>query len=177
VIHVVARTNGNPRIWIEPFAQSLRKLGLKIMIQPMTFESWLDLSLLTQRIAAGFVGVLSGLGVLLAAIGLFGAVSYSVSARKKELGIRTALGARPSQLLSMILRQTGRVAGAGIAVGTGLGIMATIVFRSEFFGIGAAEWTVLLPVAAAMLALSLLVAYFSARSWVTVDPMEAVRHA
>ncbi|HKE21137.1 MAG TPA: ABC transporter permease [Bryobacteraceae bacterium] len=177
VIHVVARTKGDPRIWIEPFAESLRKLGLKIMIQPMTFESWLDLSLLTQRIAAGFVGVLSGLGVLLAAIGLFGAVSYSVSARKKELGIRTALGARPSQLLSMILRQTGLVAGAGIAVGTVLGIMATIVFRSEFYGIGAAEWTVLLPVAAAMLALSLLVAYFSARSWVTVDPMEAVRHA
>jgi predicted permease len=176
VINVVARTKGDPRLWVAPFAQSLRKLGLKIMIQPMTFESWLDLSLLTQRIAAGCVAILSALGLLLAAIGLFGAVSYSVSERQKELGIRIALGARPSQLLSMVLRQTALVAGTGIAVGTLLGIAATIVLRSEFYGIGAVEWTVLIPVATAMLGLSLVVAYFSARSWVTADPMEAVRH-
>ncbi len=176
-IDVIARTKEDPSLWVRPFAQSLRGLGLKIMIQPVTLQRWLDLTLLTQRIAAGIVAILGALGLLLAIIGLFGAVSYSVSERKKELGIRVALGARPGQLLKMVLRQTMVVAGAGVAVGSLLGVGGTILFRSEFYGISAVEWTVLVPVGAGMIIASLLIAYISARPWITVDPMEAVRHA
>ena len=120
---------------------------------------------------------LIALGLLLAVVGLFGAISYSVSERKKELGIRVALGAQRWRLVEMILRQTAWVAGAGIAVGIGLGIAATVLVRAQFFGIGAVEWSVLVPVGLAMLAVSLGVAYISARPWINVDPMEAVRHA
>ena len=176
-VSVVARTRGDPRLWVEPMAQALRGLGLKIMIQPATLDGWLNLTLLGQRITAGVVAVLSALGLLLAGIGLFGAISYSVSERKKELGIRVALGARPGQLLNLVLRQTASVAAVGVAFGLGLSVAGTLVFRSQLYGIGAVEWTVLLPVAAAMLALSLLVAYVSARPWIAIDPMEAVRHA
>jgi macrolide transport system ATP-binding/permease protein len=176
-VNVIARTTGDPRIWIEPFARALRALGLKIMIQPVTFQGWMNLTLLTRRIAAGCVAALSGLGLLLAIIGLFGAISYSVSERKKELGIRIALGARPWQLQQMVLRQTLFIAGAGVGVGSLLGVAGTIVFRSQLYGISAVEWTVLLPVGVAMLALSLLIAYFSAKPWITTNPMEAVRHA
>jgi predicted permease len=176
-VNVIARTKGDPRIWVEPFAQALRSLGLKIMIQPVTFQSWMNLTLITERITAGCVAALSALGLLLAIIGLFGAISYSVSERKKELGIRVALGASPWQLLQMVMRQTVFIAGAGVAIGIVLGIGGTILFRSQFYGIGAVEWTVLLPVGAAMLALSVLVAYFSARPWIRINPMEAVRHA
>ena len=175
-LNVIARTKGDPRIWVEPFAQALRGLGLKIMIQPVTFQSWMNLTLLTERIVAGGVAVLSALGLLLAIIGLFGAISYSVRERKKELGIRVALGARHWQLLKMVLRQTMLVSGAGVAIGTLLGVGATGLFRSQLYRISTVEWTVLLPVGAAMLALSLLVAYFSARPWIRIDPMEAVRH-
>jgi predicted permease len=175
-INVIARTKGDPRIWVEPFAQALRGLGLKIMIQPVTFQGLMNLTLITERITAGCVAVLSALGLLLAIIGLFGAISYSVSERKKELGIRVALGARPWQLLKMVVRQTMFVAGAGVAIGILLGVGGTILFRSQLYGIGAVEWTVLLPVGAAMLALSALVAYFSAKPWIRIDPMEAVRH-
>jgi putative ABC transport system permease protein len=137
----------------------------------------MNLTLLTERIAAGCVAALSALGLLLAIIGLFGAISYSVRERKKELGIRAALGARPWQLIEMVLRETILVAGVGVAIGTGLGVGATVLFRSQLYGISAVEWTVLLPVGAAMLALSLLVAYFSAKPWIAINPMEAVRHA
>jgi putative ABC transport system permease protein len=115
--------------------------------------------------------------LLLAVIGLFGAVSYSVSERRKELGIRVALGARPAQLLKMVLRQTLAIAGAGIAAGLLLGIGATILLRSIFYGLSPVEWIVLVPVAVAMLAVSLAVAYLSARPWIRINPMEAVRHA
>jgi len=99
-----------------------------------------------------------------------------VSERKKELGIRVALGAGPWQLLKMIFRQTLLVAGAGTAIGIALGVATTISLRSQFFGIRAFELSALIPVAVAMLAVSLLVAYLSARPWIRVDPMEAVRH-
>jgi predicted permease len=176
-ISVIARTKGDPRLWVQPLAKAMRGLGLKIMVNPVTFDEWMGLSLLTQRIAAACVAALSALGLGLAVIGLFGAVSYAVSERRRELGIRTALGARPGQLLQMILRQTLRIAGTGVLVGGLAGVVATTLLRSQFFGIGAVEWVVLLPVSATMLAVSLLVAYLSARPWVTVPPMDAVRHA
>jgi predicted permease len=176
-ISVIARTKGDPTLWVKPLARALRGLGLKTMIQPVTLQRWMDVTLLTQRVAAGCVAVLSALGLVLAIIGMFGAVSYSVSERKKELGIRVALGARPWQLLKMVLRQTMIIAGAGIALGSLLGIGGTILFRDQFYGISAVEWAVLLPVSAVMMALSLLIAYLSARPWITINPMEAVRHA
>ncbi len=156
----------------------IRDLGLLTLTPPATFDTWMDLTLLGERITAGVVAALSGLGLLLAVIGLFGAISYSVSERKKELGIRVALGAeQPSQLLQMVLRQTLAIAGTGVAVGILLGVGVTVLVRSQFYGIAAVEWTVLVPVSTAMLALALLVAYVSARPWITVNPMEAVRHA
>ena len=174
---LVARTAGDPRLWIKQMADAVHKLGFDAALQPVTFADTENLSLLSDRLLAGCVAGLSTLGLLLAVVGLFGAISYSVSERKKELGIRVALGARPWQLLTMIFRQTLLVAGAGTAVGVALGVVATILLRSQFFGIGAVELSVLIPVALAMLAVSLLVAYISARPWIKVDPMEAVRHS
>ncbi len=114
---------------------------------------------------------------MLAIIGLFGAISYSVSERRKELGIRVALGALPWQLLKMVVRRAMFIAGVGVAIGILLGVGGTILFRSQLYGINPVEWTVLLPVSVGMLALSVLVAYFSARPWIAINPMEAVRHA
>jgi putative ABC transport system permease protein len=176
-INVLARTHGDPQLWLPTFGKALRDLGLKIMIDPMTFDTWVNLNLFGERMTALGVGIFSALGLLLAMIGLLGAVSYSVGERKKELGIRVALGARPGQLLGMVLRQTAMVAGAGIVIGVLLGVGATVALRSQLYRIGTVEWTVLLPVSMAMMALSLAMAYLSARPWLKVDPMEAVRHA
>ena len=115
--------------------------------------------------------------MLLAIVGLFGTVSYSVSERRKEFGIRVALGAQPWQLLRMVFRQTILVAGSGTILGILVGVGATIFLRSRFYGIGAVEWSVLIPVAAAMLAVCFAVTYVSARSSVKVNPLETIRHA
>jgi predicted permease len=174
---LVARTKGDPHLWAGPVSRAVGSSGFLVVFPPITYDHWADLSLLPDRYAAAGVAGLSALGLLLAVVGLFGAISYSVSERKKELGIRVALGARPWQLLRLVLRQTLVIAGSGIAAGLLLGIAATVLLRSQFYGIGAVEFTVLVPVSAAMLAISLLVAYLSSRAWVTVNPMEAVRHA
>jgi len=174
---VIARTKGDPSLWIDPLSQAVHGLGVLLPFRPVTFDSWTSFSLLEERLTAYAVTGLSALGILLAVVGLFGAISYSVSERKKELGIRVALGARPAQLLEMVLRQTLLITGAGTAIGIVLGMTATMLLRSLFYGVSAVEWTVLVPVTLAMLAISALVAYKCARSWITIDPMEAVRHA
>ena len=174
---IVAKTSGDPRLWMEPLARVVREAGLTSAFHPLTYEAWSNFPLLLQRITASVVGGLSGLGLLMALIGLAGAISYSVSERKKELGIRVALGAGPGRLMRMVLRQTLVVTGAGIAIGITLGTVATALLRSKFFGIGVVEWTVVISVGAGMLLASLAVAYFSAQPWIAVNPMEAVRHA
>lgn len=175
--NIAARTKGDPRLWIEPLARVVRQAGMNSLFHPLTYEGWSNFTLLLERITAGVVEGLTVLALLLAVMGLAGAISYSVSERKKELGIRLALGAVPGRLMRMVLRQTSLMAGAGIAIGIVLGIVATALLRSRFFGIGVVEWTVLVPVAGVMLALSLAVAYLAALPWIAADPMEAVRHA
>ena len=176
-IEVIARTSGDPKRWVQPFRQAMRSLGLKVMIEPVTFAEWVDLDLLGMRVITWGGQLLSGLGLLLAMVGLAGAVSYSVGQRKKELGIRVALGARRGQLLTMLLRQSAVVTGAGVAIGLALGTVASTLLRSQFYRMGAVEWTVLLPVAAVVMGFAVAVTCLSAMPWLRVDPLEAVRHA
>src|SRR5205823_1952513 len=83
-LHVVARTARDPHLWEQSLIKVLRELDHPMPLPPFTFDSWLNLTLLTERIAAGCIAALSALGLLLAVIGLFGAVAWSVSERKKE---------------------------------------------------------------------------------------------
>jgi hypothetical protein len=176
-ITMVAKTKGDPRFLVESIGHAVRAAGMVYPFRPVTFRDWIDFNLLVQRILAIGVSGLSTLGLVMALLGLFGAISYSVNERKKELGIRVALGATRRQLLEMVVRQTLKVTGAGVAGGLLLGVAATALLRSQFYGINSLEWTVLVPVSAGMLGVSALVAYLSARPWIAVDPMEAVRHA
>jgi len=174
---VIARTKGDPHLWTAQIADRVRRAGFNSPLTPITLENIEDLSLLPQRLVAACATALSGLGLLLAVVGLFAAISYSVSERKREFGIRVALGAKPWELMKIVFRQTLVIAGAGAIVGTLLGLATTAVVRSQLYDIGAVEWSVLIPVLAVMLVICLTVAYLSAKRWVRVDPLEAVRHA
>ena len=176
-IELIARTSGDPKRWAGPLRTAMRGLGLKVMVEPVTFAEWVDLDLFGMRVITWGGELLSGLGLLLAMVGLAGAVSYSVGQRKKELGIRVALGARRGQLLAMLLRQSAAVVGAGVVIGLALGTVAGTLLKSQFYRMDAVEWTVLLPVTAAVMGLALAMTYLSALPWLRVDPMDAVRHA
>jgi predicted permease len=175
-ITVVVRTAGDPRLWVEPLARAMIGLDVRLPVPPMTLDDVIDLTVLFSTWVLDAVSAVSALALLLATLGLFGAVSYSVGERKRELGIRMALGALPSHLIRMILKNTLVVAGSGVAIGVVLGVVATILLRSRFFAIHRIEWMALWPVAIAMLALASLIAYFAARPARQLDPMQVLRH-
>jgi predicted permease len=176
-INVIVRAAGDPRALVEPLNRASRALGINIFARPATFDDWISLTLFPQRAAALCVGILSLLALVLAMVGLFASVSYSVSERRRELGIRVALGAGPGRLLRLVLRETAELAGAGIVMGLLFGIAATAALRSLLYGIRVFEFTVIIPVSAVMLAVCLAVAAISARPWLHIDAMETIRHA
>jgi predicted permease len=175
-ITLITRTHGDPRQWIEPIAQVPRGLGLKVFFEPETLEEWMNLQLFLPIVVLRCVAALSAIALLLAIVGLYGTIFYSVSERRREIGIRVALGAVPRQLFSMVLKRAALIAGAGVIAGTALGIAATVVLRSQFFGIRPVEWYVLAPVALSMILLAILVAMAAARPWIRMNPLEVIRH-
>ncbi|MGC2832326.1 MAG: ABC transporter permease [Candidatus Acidiferrum sp.] len=177
VIYLMARTQGNPHKWLAPMSEALKKLDPQLSFQTLTMDDWMGFSLYVPHITVVCTGAFGGLAFILAAVGLYGAVFYSVSERKKELGIRVALGATPRDLWKMILRQTSMVTAAGVALGMIGGVIASLLVRSLLYEIHPVEWFVLLAVALTMGGMTVFTAYSAARPWMRADPMESVRHA
>ena len=177
VVYLMARTRGNPHQWLTPMSEALQKLDSQLFFQTLTMDEWMDLSLYVPRITLVCTGAFGCVAFVLAAVGLYGAVFYAVSERKKELGIRAALGAAPRDLWRMILRQTTVVTATGVCLGIAGGIIASTLVRSQLYGIRPVEWSVFLAVGLTMGVMTMLTAYSAARPWMQANPMESVRHA
>jgi predicted permease len=175
-IALIVRTKGDPHHWLEPLAQIVRKLGARSVLPPVALDEWMKLTLFVPILTLEVVSGLGILALLLAAVGLYGTIFHSVSERKKEIGIRVALGALPAHLMGLFLRQTAVISGLGVLIGLLLGIAATIIFNSQFYGIRSIELRVLIPVALGMVLVSMAIAYSAARPWVNASPLDAVRH-
>jgi len=176
-VYLLARTNGAPRQWLTPLSEALQKTVPGLFFTTLTIDDWLDFALFIPRITLACIVGFGGLAFMVATVGLYGAVFYSVSERKKEFGIRAALGARPRDLWSMTLRQTSAVTGAGVCLGMLGGVIASVLVRSLLYGIHPVEWIVFAAVALTMGLMTIVTAYSAARPWLHSDPMESVRHA
>jgi ABC-type antimicrobial peptide transport system permease subunit len=155
----------------------VRKLGVKMPLPPTTMESWMNLTLFVPLLMLGCVSGLAVLATMLATVGLYGAISYSVSERRREMGIRIALGARPAQVMQLVFRETLTIAGVGVTGGLALGVAASVILGSQFYGVRAVEWWVIVPVGMGMVAVSLGIALAAAWRWTRMNPMDTVRHA
>jgi predicted permease len=176
-LSLLARTRADARAALAPLAAAVGKLDAQLSAAPFTtLEDWTNFAFYPARLAVACVSGFGLLAVVLTAVGLYGAVFYSVSGRTREFGVRVALGAAPRDLLTMILRQAAAVSAAGIVLGLGVGIGGTALVASWLYGIRLVEWTVLAGVGLAMMTMTLLMAYSAARPWLRVDPLRAVHH-
>ncbi len=128
-----------------------------------------------QRVTAHLLEVFGGVALLLSIAGIYGLLSYNVSQRTRELGVRLALGAPRSGVLWLVLRQTIALVVAGVALGVGLALASGRLVQSLLFGVRTTDaWT--LAIVAGMLLVSALAAAWSpARRAATVNPVEALR--
>jgi putative ABC transport system permease protein len=133
------------------------------------------IGLIPQRLAASVSGTLGLVGLLLAAIGVYGVTSYSVSRRTKEIGIRMALGADRSTVMTLMLRQGLALTIAGIAIGLALGAALSQFVRSLLYGISAVDPITFVGAALLFSGVALVATYVPARRATQVDPMIALR--
>ncbi|MFI5233005.1 MAG: ADOP family duplicated permease [Gemmatimonadales bacterium] len=131
--------------------------------------------LVPQRVAAIVTGALGAIGLLMATVGLYGVISYSVSRRVREIGIRVALGARHSDVLGMVVREGMRLAAAGVAIGLVLAVAATRLMASFLFSVSPLDLLTFVGMSALFLCIALVSSYLPARRAAASDPMIALR--
>jgi len=129
----------------------------------------------TPRLTFALVGLFAGLAILLAAIGAYGVISYTVSQRTQEFGLRVALGARRADLLGMVLRQSARLAIPGTILGVVLALSLGRVVRSLVYGVSPSDPVILSIVVVLMLIVALIASLVPARRASQADPMVMLR--
>lgn len=151
-------------------------LGSGMRVHEITsLETIVGNTLLREKLLAGVGGVFAFFGLLLAAIGLFGLLSYSVGRRTKEIGIRTALGARRAEIVAMVLKEATGLMSGGVIIGLAGGLAILTVFRSLLFGIRMADPLVVMTAVGLFALIGLLAVSLPAHWAASVDPMLALR--
>jgi predicted lysophospholipase L1 biosynthesis ABC-type transport system permease subunit len=128
-----------------------------------------------ERLLAGLAGILAGVATLLAAIGLYGVVAWSVARRTREIGIRVALGASQGDLIWMVVRDVLAPVGAGLAIGVPAAVALAQLVRSLLYGVGPADPATIAGAAFLMCVVAAAAGYLPARRATKVDPMQALR--
>jgi predicted permease len=174
ILHVRARAAA-PEIYAA-IRREVAQLDRRIAPQsPMSLAEYIRLELLPQRIVATLASVLGLLGLAIAAIGIFGVVSYAVTQRTHEIGVRMALGARRRDVLGLILRQGLRLTLIGLAAGLLASLAATRLLAGLLRGVSATDTPTFAGVALLLLIVALLACYLPARRATKVDPLAALR--
>ena len=175
---IVVRGDGDPMRLVPAVKSAIWSVNKNQPIsQVETLEQVLSESLAQRRLYMILLGVFAGAALLLAGVGIYGMVSYSVSRRTREMGIRMAIGAERGDVLRMVLRQGARVAVLGIAVGIALAAGLTRLMTSLLFGVSATDPLTFLAVAGLLTLVALGASFLPARRATRVDPMTALRHS
>ena len=142
--------------------------------EPMT--EYVAGSLFGAKITANLLTLLSGIGLFLAAMGLYGLLAYSVAQRTREFGVRLAMGARPRDVLVLVLRESGRLTLLGTAIGLILAALSTRIVANQIYNISPLDPRTFCSVGLVLLAVGLLASCIPARRAAQVDPMVALRY-
>jgi putative ABC transport system permease protein len=174
---VIVKSTLSPSSVVAAVRQEVRKMDKDLPVTDVqTMPDIMETSLAQPRFRTLLLGVFAAMALVLAATGIFGVISYSVSCRTNEIGIRVALGASSGAILGMVLRETLLLALAGLALGVPSALVASRVVGHMLFGISAKDPLTLAAVAVTLAAVAALAGYIPARRAMRVDPMVALRY-
>jgi putative ABC transport system permease protein len=174
---VVVRTSLSTSSVVASIRQSVKSIDPNLPVTDVASMSDVLASSVAQpRFRAWLIGLFGIVALLLATAGIFGVISYSVSCRTREFGVRVALGASPYSIRTMVLREGLKLAAIGLCVG-GIGALALARFlKNQLYGIGAHDPITFVAAAAILIVVALFASYIPARRATRVDPMVALRY-
>jgi ABC-type antimicrobial peptide transport system permease subunit len=129
-----------------------------------------------ERIVAALTATFGALALVLACVGVYGVMAYSVAQRTSEIGIRMALGALPREVLAMVLREATWITMTGIVCGVAATLVSTRLVKSLLFGLNPNDPTAVAASAALLALIGLAATWVPARRAAAIEPMEALRH-
>jgi predicted permease len=174
--NLIVRAAGDPQNLIAAVRGEMEQLDPRMPISAKTLVEQLSMPLLPARIAASVLGGFGLLALALAAIGLYGVMSYSVSRRTREIGIRMALGAQRASVLKLVIMHGMNMTLLGAAIGLLASLVLTRFMKGFLFGVSATDPLTYVGVAALLIAVTLAACYLPARRATNIDPMAALRH-
>ncbi len=176
---LVVRTSQSEQSVLPALVRAIREVDPGIgTMNPTTMKARINESpsAYLHRSSAWLVGGFAFLALLLGVVGLYGVISYSVTQRTREIGVRMALGAQRDSVVQLVLKEAGGLAAAGIVVGLLCAVGASSMMGALLFGVQSWDAATLAAVSVVLAASSLLASYVPARRAASVDPMEALRY-
>ena len=173
---LVVRVNGDPAQFVRPVSAAIRRVDPAMPLasaEPLTALA--SRAVASTRLSAGLFALFGGLGLLLAAIGIYGVMSYAVQQRRHEIGVRIALGASRSNVVAMVVRRGVTLSLLGIAIGGVLAFAGAGLMQRLLFGIQPHDGVTFATIAAVLAGAGVLAAYLPARRAARVDPVSALR--
>ncbi len=173
-LHV--RTSQDPTAMIASIRRETQKLDSSLPLYNIkTMEEQKDRSLYTARLAATLLSVFGGLALLLASIGLYGVMAYVVGQRRREIGVRLALGAQRGDVFKLVIKEGMALVTAGVAIGLVGAIAGTRLLRTFLYEVRPTDAVTFIGIALTLAAVALLANYLPARRAARIDPMKALR--
>jgi predicted permease len=176
VMPMVVRTEGDPAQFIGAIRQHAHAVDPTVAVASIIpMEQLLAASLAERRFTVQLLGAFGLLALLLAAIGIYGVMAYSVAERTREIGIRMALGAEARNVLNLVIRQGMVLVAIGVVVGAAVSLAVTRLIETLLFEVSATDTTTFAVIAATVSAVALVACYLPARRATKVEPMIALR--
>jgi ABC-type antimicrobial peptide transport system permease subunit len=172
----VVRSNSDPQLLVGAIRNQVARLDPALAVADVqSMDQVVTASVATPRFAFILVGIFGALAIVLAAIGTYGVIAYSVSQRTPEFGLRMALGARRFDVLGLVLLQAGKLILSGTVIGVLLALMLARALKSLIFDVSPADPLTFTAIGFAVVLVALLACYLPARKATRADPMIALR--